>query len=97
MDNQIHNAIVSFIWGIADDCLRGNQIDTMIEADILAAVIEKFISPDISQTQIGYEISFTKYFYTPVELRPMEEIMESLKALEREADDMMAEIMEGIQ
>ena len=22
MDNQIHNAIVSFIWGIADDCLR---------------------------------------------------------------------------
>ena len=22
MDNQIHNAIVSFLWGIADDCLR---------------------------------------------------------------------------
>lgn len=22
MDNQIHNTIVSFIWGIADDCLR---------------------------------------------------------------------------
>ena len=22
MDNQIHNIIVSFIWGIADDCLR---------------------------------------------------------------------------
>ena len=22
MDNQIYNAIVSFIWGIADDCLR---------------------------------------------------------------------------
>ena len=22
MDNQTHNAIVSFIWGIADDCLR---------------------------------------------------------------------------
>lgn len=22
MDNQAHNAIVSFIWGIADDCLR---------------------------------------------------------------------------
>ena len=151
MDNQVHNAIVSFIWGIADDCLRDiyvrgkyrdvilpmtvirrldamledtkpavlemkkmlddagitnqwpalcnaagqafcnaspfrlrdltsrakkqtlkadfeayldgfspnvqeilakfqfrNQIDTMIEADILAAVIEKFISPDIN-------------------------------------------------
>ena len=22
MDNQIYNQIVSFIWGIADDCLR---------------------------------------------------------------------------
>lgn len=22
MDNQVHNAIVNFIWGIADDCLR---------------------------------------------------------------------------
>ena len=22
MDNQLHNSIVSFIWGIADDCLR---------------------------------------------------------------------------
>ena len=39
----------------------------------------------------------TKYFYKPVELRPMEEILESLKALEREADGMLAEIMEGIQ
>lgn len=22
MDNKVHNAIVNFIWGIADDCLR---------------------------------------------------------------------------
>ncbi len=22
VDNQVHNSIVSFIWGIADDCLR---------------------------------------------------------------------------
>ena len=22
MNDQVHNAIVSFIWGIADDCLR---------------------------------------------------------------------------
>ena len=32
MDNQVHNQIVSFIWGIADDCLRdvyvrGNPAD----------------------------------------------------------------------
>ena len=52
---------------------------------------------DEKKTQIGYELSFTKYFYKPVELRPMEEILESLKAFEREADGMMAEIMEGLQ
>ncbi len=52
---------------------------------------------DEKKTQIGYEISFTKYFYKPVELRSMEDIWESLKALERETDGMMAEIMEGIQ
>ena len=52
---------------------------------------------DEKKTQIGYEISFTKYFYKPVELRPMEEILENLKALELEADGMMAEIMEGLK
>ena len=52
---------------------------------------------DEKKTQIGYEISFTKYFYKPVELRPMEDILESLKDLEREADGMIAEIMEGMQ
>ena len=34
--------------------------------------------------------------YKPVELRPMEDILESLKAFEQEADGMMAEIMENI-
>ena len=27
MDNQVHNQIVSFIWGIADDCLRDIYTD----------------------------------------------------------------------
>lgn len=35
MDNQIHNQIVSFIWGIADDCLcdvyvRGKHRDVIL-------------------------------------------------------------------
>ena len=45
---------------------------------------------------IGYEISFTKYFYKPVELREMSEILAELTALEQQADGMMASIMEGI-
>ncbi|MDU7505688.1 MAG: SAM-dependent DNA methyltransferase, partial [Clostridia bacterium] len=52
---------------------------------------------DEKKTAIGYEISFTKYFYKPVELREMDEIIQSLVVLEKEADEMMAEIMEGLQ
>jgi len=52
---------------------------------------------DESKRKIGYEISFTKYFYKPVELRPMEEIIRDLKTLEAEADGMMAEILEGLE
>ena len=51
---------------------------------------------DEKKTQIGYEVSFTKYFYKPVELREMVDILADLRALEREADGMMAEILEEI-
>ena len=69
-------------------------IDAFMKNDVLPYAPDAYI--DEKKTQIGYEISFTKYFYKPVELRPMEEILESLKSLEQEAEGMMAEIMEGI-
>ena len=52
---------------------------------------------DEKKAQIGYEISFTKYFYKPVELRPMDEILKSLKELEQEANGLLENIMEGIE
>jgi type I restriction enzyme M protein len=51
---------------------------------------------DEKKTIIGYEVSFTKYFYKPVELREMSEILAELNALEQQADGMMAGIVEGI-
>ena len=39
---------------------------------------------DESKTKIGYEISFTKYFYKPVKLRDMKDILASLDELEKE-------------
>ena len=91
------------IDGEADADLRDTEnipftyeggIDAFIRNEVLAYAPDAYV--DEKKTQIGYEISFTKYFYKPVELRPMEEILDSLKALEREADGMMAEIMENI-
>lgn len=47
---------------------------------------------DEKKTQIGYEISFTKYFYKPVELRDMRAIISELQNLERESDGMLSKI-----
>ncbi len=47
-------------------------------------------------TKIGYEISFTKYFYKPAELRELNDILDSLTKLEKEADGVLSSIMEGI-
>jgi type I restriction enzyme M protein len=50
---------------------------------------------DEGKTQIGYEISFTKYFYKPVELRTLDEITADIKALETETEGLLQEIIGG--
>ena len=69
-------------------------IDAFIQNEVLTYAPYAWV--DEKKTQIGYEISFTKYFYKPVELRGMADILSDLRALEKEADGMMAGIMEGI-
>lgn len=49
---------------------------------------------DEDKTVIGYELSFTKYFYKPVQLRTLEEITTDLRALEEQSRGLMAEILE---
>lgn len=67
-------------------------IDAFMKNEVLTYAPDAWV--DEKKTQIGYEISFTKYFYKPVELRPMDEILKSLKALEQESDGLLAGIME---
>ncbi|MGA1796203.1 MAG: hypothetical protein ACMUIL_10120 [bacterium] len=43
---------------------------------------------------IGYEINFTRYFYTYKPLRSMEEIRRDILALEQETDGMIREVVE---
>ena len=50
---------------------------------------------DHSKTQIGYEISFTKYFYKPVQLRDLEEGVADIKALGAETEELLHEIIGG--
>ncbi len=68
--------------------------------------IEKFFTDEVvpyapdawidqTKTQIGYEISFTKYFYKPVELRSLEEIEADIRELEAETEGLLEEIVGG--
>ena len=70
-------------------------IEAFMKNEVLTYAPDAWV--DEKKTQIGYEISFTKYFYKPVELRKMNDILESLTALDREADGLLAEILGGIQ
>lgn len=69
-------------------------IDAFMKNEVLTYAPDAYI--DEKKTAIGYEISFTKYFYKPVELREMSDILEELFALEKEADGLLTEIVEGI-
>ena len=68
-------------------------IEAFMDAEVRPYAPGAFIDP--KGTKIGYELSFTKYFYKPVQLRSMEEIVADLKALEQETDGMLKEILEG--
>ena len=70
-------------------------IAAFMKNEVLPYAPDAFIDP--KKTQIGYEVSFTKYFYKPVELREIRDILASLSALEKEADGVLAEIMGGVR
>ncbi len=64
----------------------------------IAGFYEKEIRPYDSEAQlgeptVGYELSFTKYFYKPVKLRRVEAIMAELGAVEDKAAAVLREIM----
>jgi type I restriction enzyme M protein len=44
-------------------------------------------------TRIGYEISFTRYFYKPQPLRPLAEIRADIVALEKETEGLLKQII----
>jgi type I restriction enzyme M protein len=66
-------------------------IEAFIRREVLPHAPDAWI--DEAKTAIGHEISFTRYFYKPVPLRPLEAIRADILALERETEGLMAEII----
>lgn len=73
--------------------LHEGGIEAFFKDEVLTFAPDAWI--DVAKIQIGYEISFTKYFYKPVKLRSLEEIVADIKALEAETDGLLHEIIGG--
>jgi len=68
-------------------------INAFIKAEVLPYAPDAWV--DESKTQIGYEISFTRHFYKPVQLRELSEIITDIRALETETEGLLEEIIGG--
>jgi type I restriction enzyme M protein len=66
-------------------------IEAFIRREVLPHAEDTWIDED--KTQIGYEISFTRYFYKPQPLRPLDAIRADILRLERETDGLIADII----
>jgi type I restriction enzyme M protein len=73
--------------------LEDGGIEAFIRREVLPYAKDGWI--DESATKIGYEISFTRYFYKPQPLRSLEEITADILALEKETDGLLDEIIRG--
>ncbi|MDZ7667172.1 MAG: class I SAM-dependent DNA methyltransferase [Desulfotignum sp.] len=75
--------------------LEEGGIEAFFRREVLPHVPDAWI--DESATKIGYEISFTRHFYKPPELRPLEEIKADLLKLQEEGEGLLEEIVGGQQ
>jgi len=71
--------------------LEDGGIDAFFRREVLPHVPDAWIDGDA--TKIGYEISFTRYFYKPQPLRTLAEIRTDIEALERETEGLLKEII----
>ncbi|UAT31458.1 type I restriction-modification system subunit M [Bacillus badius] len=71
-----------------------DDIEEYFKREVLAYIPDAWI--DYSKTVIGYEISFTKYFYQYTELRSLNEISEHLLSLEKQSEGLLHKILEGV-
>ena len=66
-------------------------IEAFLRREVLPYAPDAWYAHD--SVKVGYEISFTRYFYKPQPLRPLEEIRADIMKLEQETEGLMAEIV----
>lgn len=68
-------------------------IDAFVQNEVHPYAPDAFVKP--GSEKVGYELSFTKYFYKPVQLRTLGEIAADIRAIEKETDGLLDEIIGG--
>lgn len=71
--------------------LEDGGIEAFIRREVLPHVPDAWVDDD--KTQVGYEISFTRYFYKPKPMRTLEEIRRDIEALEQETEGLLDEVL----
>ncbi|MGE5481315.1 MAG: type I restriction-modification system subunit M [Bacteroidota bacterium] len=73
--------------------LEPGGIEAFLRREVLPYAPDAWYDPE--SVKIGYEISFTRYFYKPEPLRTLEEIRVDILALEKETEGLLDEIIGG--
>ena len=71
--------------------MEDGGIEAFFRREVLPYVPDAWIKSEA--TKIGYEISFTRYFYKPQPLRTLEEIRADIVAQEKEGQGLMSDIV----
>ncbi len=71
--------------------LEPSAIREFFECEVLPHVPEAWLVED--SVKIGYEISFTRFFYKPQPLRTLKEIEADIRMLESETDGLLEGIL----
>ena len=66
-------------------------IEAFLRREVLPYAADAWYQPD--SVKIGYEISFTRYFYQPKPLRTLEQIRADILAVEQETEGLLAELL----
>ena len=68
-------------------------VEAFLCREVLPYAPDAWYQPD--SVKVGYEISFTRYFYKPQPMRTLQEIRADILALEKETEGLLGDILRG--
>jgi type I restriction enzyme M protein len=75
--------------------LEEGGIDAFLHREVLPYAHDAWYNPE--KVKVGYEISFTRYFYKPQPMRTLDEIRLDIISLEKETEGLLDDIIGGIE